>query len=383
MSKSDVNFRLPTASYCKPVQNEPRTRSTTMIERGLSTKYSYRNYTNRTVWMITRDGVVTEFPPHDTIRQSGRYFEICKETEYRNVNFNISTNLDEDSTYQMSAERKIYADQEFFDSKQVTQYLSRYNMRYVSYQIESEDFDAKKYTYVTNLDLVLTIENPKSGIAHPLTLHGDHFNLFFDAYKDVGYKWFTSICILLIDNDDLINDRYINFSGSVVKVRKRKDATRPSGLYIFSQHDDIMGSPKFYHLNDLESSGINFYNNKDDALTGGNAKAIYESEILKQKHEIERLRQQNEKDSLNYKAELEEQIFKNKQYEAELRKRDMEFKEKQQEAEKEFNAEKREYEKATYNRKERKDFYEDVKWIVTITVSLAVAYLTYKKATSE
>jgi hypothetical protein len=306
MSKTGYSF--PEATYVKPDNIPLNVRVTPHLVQRLSTTITYTNKTQQTVYVLTRDGVTTSFPPASNIISAEQRFEVYKYTNYNGVNFNIPTLLDGDSKYQQSIDKSIYAEQEAFDNKPGS-HRGWSSDRYLQHGIDIATLLERKSLYLPNLDVVITIESPNSGITHPLTLHGECADVFHRAFKPFNMTCMTSFNILLIDNEDAIGARYINISGKVIRVLSVKDTTRPSGLYIFDMKKGVIEPPRIYPLDDLNSSGYLFFASYEEAYSGGSPKAIFEKEIAANKLEMEQYAQ----DLSNKKREYEEEFLKLKQ----------------------------------------------------------------------
>lgn len=149
------------------------------------------------------------------------------------------------------------------------------------YSIREEELiyqDKRSDVYLPCKGLLLSLNNSVEVSPHPL---------FKDAItndKDVleAIKAHGVACFI-IDNEDLIGDRYFNFAGQVIKIPKIKSRDKLNGLYIGS----IDGSKSFNteNLTDLDKIDQNkyVYKSAEEALDGADLKAKFmeESEMRK------------------------------------------------------------------------------------------------------
>lgn len=381
---SSTNYSFPEAVYIKPDTIPCNIRIPPQQSSRMEISTTYVNMTRQTVYILSRDGVTTAFPPSNNIVSSSQRFEIYKRINYIGVNFNIPTLLDGDCSYQQSIDKAIFASQAEFDNSP-TAHKGYSSDRYLQFGIETSDLLKQKSIYVTNLDIVVTIEHPGTGITHPLTLHGDTCSLFHSAYKQFDLHWLTSINLMLVDNEFSVSKRYINISGKVVRITPISDKTRPSGLYIFNMENGAIEPPKIYGLDELDKSGIMFFNTYEEAISGGDPKAIFElaqkKELTAHKLEIEQreqelkttkyenekafmsLKQKIEMESLEFKVEAERKIN-------EFKHNEMDYRAKIQDLEKENLTFKRDSERRAQRRKET---IEELKWAAGILAAVLTA----------
>lgn len=328
----------------------------------LSVNVTYVNNTGVTVYLYTRDGVVTEFPPCSQNFSVGQErFEIHKEHHFLGINFNISTPLDFDETFKGNAEREIYRKQHEADIEGVRQHPGTRSARFVKFSLTQAELQQKQSVHITNLDIVLSLLPPKEGISHPLTLHGDNYRLFHDIFKDMKLDWLTSFNILFIDNEDTFGDRYINVSGKALKITKTKSIMHCSGFYVFHLDGTALKPPKYYKSEEdlLKGEDLILYKSYEEAYTGGSPKSIYELEVLNKKIEFDKLKHQHEKESFEFKKQIDELTNS--------------FREKEYQYKKELNDLNREYETQTLGRKK---LSEDVKWGLGIASAILGAVAT-------
>ncbi len=327
-----------------------------------SSSFTYVNNTDVTVYLYTRDGVVTEFPPCNQNFSVGQErFEIHKELNFLGVRHNISTPLDYDEDYKGNPERDIYRKQHEQDVDGCRQHPGTRSARFVKFAIMQTELKAKKSIHITNLDIVISSHPPSEGISHPLTLHGDNYRLFHELFKDMKLDWLMSFNILFVDNEDTLGDRYINVSGKAIKVSKTKSHMHCSGFYIFHLDGSSIKPPCYYRTEEelLKSENLILYKNFEEAFTGGSPKALYEVEVLKKKIEFDTLKHSHERESFEFRKKIDELTN--------------EFREKEFQYKKELNDITREYETQTLGRKKMS---EEIKWGLGIAAGIITAIST-------
>lgn len=356
---------VPKPYFVSPEKLGPETRAIDKTRYNLNIDYTYVNNTGLKLYLYTRDGVVTEFPPAGArYCVSREAFEIHKEIGYLGVNFNITTPVDHEPSYKGNYERDIYKRQLEFDINGDPQYANTKSSRFTLFKVSQADLMRVKSMHITNLDIVISTQGPETGMSHPLTMHGECYRLLNDMVKETNLTEFFSFNILFVDNDDSYGERFINISGKTIKLHRAKSSSHVSGFYVFELEGKGLLPPKYYKDEEaLKEDGIVIFRSRDESKTGGGPKSIYDGEVLERKREIEELKHKNEIEALEFKKKLD--IMNNQ------------FKEKEFFYKEEETRWKREYEDLNRKYKEaaetRARFYDSLKMAGTIIGGIASA----------
>lgn len=361
---------VPKPYFIAPEKLDPKTRGVDKSRYNLTSELTFVNNTGLKVYLYTRDGIVTEFPPGDSRYMVGsEAFEIHKEIGYLGVRFNVTTPMDHEETYQGNLEKEVYKKQLEFDVNSEPQFLNTKSTRFSLFKISQAKLMACKSMHITNLDIVVSTLGPETGMSHPLTFHGDCYRLLNDMVKETNLTELFSFNILFVDNSDDFGDRFINISGKTIKLHRTKSSSHTSGFYVFDLDGKGLTPPRFYETEeDLKvKEGILVFRSKDESDTGGNPKSIYEGEVLERKKEIDYLKHKNELESLDYKKKLD--IMNN------------EFKEKEFHYKEAEAKHKREYEELSRKYREAADarakLYDSLKMAGTIIGGIASAVTAF------
>lgn len=169
--------------------------------------------------------------------------------------------------------------------------------------------------YIPNKGVLITSNDVVTASPHPLfkeAITSDKGVL--NAIKERG------IACFIVDNENLIGERYFNFAGEVIQIPKVKSDTHANGLYIGSM--DANKSFTVDNITSLDKLDENkyVYKSAEEALDGGDLKSKFmeDSELRKiiRAEEVQNTKLQFE---VKYQ-ELEEDARKNKiKHEEEIR----------------------------------------------------------------
>ena len=288
MSNNAKDYILSKPCFIPPEKLNLNTRHPIQYNNRMNTTITYVNKTKVPIYLITRDGVVSKHDPESNQFGLESQFEIHHQINYIGVNFNIQSTLDVDKNYEGNLVKTIYNAQEANDSIPGI-YKGCSSDRYVAYCINIDYLTQRRSIYVTNLDVVISLDDPSvKNVSHPLTLHGVSCRLFHKAFKDTNMDAMSLIGFMIIDNDSFFkSEKFINISGVVTKINSVKDTTRPSGFYVFSWEGDTHKPVKLFELENISNSGFSVFSSYEEAFTGGTPKSIYEEKTAKQKQEDE------------------------------------------------------------------------------------------------
>lgn len=160
------------------------------------------------------------------------------------------------------------------------------------------------HIYLRNLDTCISFDNLLEIKENPST-----------QIKGIGGREIQSIIknnsfiCYLVDNNDMVSDRYINLAGNVKKINKIKDGTMVNGLYMIHTGDD--GKSDMEMLCTLEDIDKNefVYRSVEEATNGANIRQKYKDEVELSKVEreslISKLKQEHDLQLLKMKADHE------------------------------------------------------------------------------
>lgn len=362
---------LPSPCYIRNADVAPGIRSGINYARGLDIRLAFINHSAHAVYVTTRDGVTTHFPPHDQYPIDE--FIINKTYRVSGVGFNVGNPCDKDPKYMGFFERNVYAHQQAYDRENGNHehYANSFYTKYVVEPSLLSTYETKS-VYLMNLDVVVSLLPPTEGVAHPFTLHGES-DYFIDQINQMVKT--EDACVLgirLVDNDRKVGDQFINVSGQVIKITALRDLSRPDGVYIFTTDSFSKKPPQYYTLEDMNKSGILFYASQELAQTAGNPKTIYDERLRHADHAHKMLELEIKKELEQERKLLEQEKNKTKHLEEANKKlaASMEYKR---------TMEKNEYERRA---QKRKDSSDDLKWMAALTVAVFAALAALAKAYS-
>lgn len=253
------------------------------------------------------------------------------------------------------------------------------------YQVSLDDLQASGGSlYIPEIDVVIA-ESTNRSTAHPESPMGKKLRMMSLCAKG-GFQ----LNIEIVDPNNVLGDRFINFGGKVFRIKKIDDPTRKPGIYytgnIKPDGDLEVGVPGFMEFHELSGAdgALAMYRTVDEAQSLGNLteslKRQFEVEQMKSKLEVARLERQIENDKAEHQLVYNRLLAANKiaDEEREQHKRRIdELNEKiKTERERESARLRDEYERRSH---ERKDSSEILKWIPTILgVVTAIILLVLK-----
>lgn len=204
--------------------------------------------------------------------------------------------------------------------------------------------DNKKEVYLLNRDLLVSLQNIVEMGEHP-----DTMNVLIHQRETQNYLKNNSFVCYIVDNENLISDRYINIAGSVRKIQKTKNSSMVNGLYIITTDSD--GKPHSEIICSLDKLDENQYVYKtvEEANVGADIKNRYKDELEQSRNELELEKINRHNESLELKA----------RYEALVRDLTVKHEEKMNQLRREMDSFKAEKEKAAIETKSR---YDDFKY---------------------
>jgi hypothetical protein len=144
-------------------------------------------------------------------------------------------------------------------------------------------FDDNSSIYVTNKGILLSIKDPLDIEEHP-SANSD--NPFSSAkYQDAVYN--NIFNVMLVDNEDKFNDKYIFLLDRVIKIPKIRQASVPSGLYVNTKVNGMAASV-YYQIEEAIDKKI-IFDTEEEALNNKDQNKLIERE----KQEFERFKLEN------------------------------------------------------------------------------------------
>lgn len=155
--------------------------------------------------------------------------------------------------------------------------------------IKESEFKDQKSIYVSNQDLVLTLEPIEKKVLHPF----GRASLITERYAEMSQNFQgISMFVEIVDNDNLIGDRFMYTAKRVFKILALKDNRRESGIYLglvekYPDREPNVSSTRF----DLEEGEekLGLYRTQEEAISAGDVKSLREEEIIRLKHENSQL----------------------------------------------------------------------------------------------
>jgi hypothetical protein len=197
----------------------------------------------------------------------------------------------------------------------------------------------------------------------------------------------------IIDNDDVLSDRYHNLYGETVKVPKFKSNNGiMNGLYIVTIQDDFsIKVDTYYKIEEIDS--VNFiYKTKEEAETGANKLDLLNNELkekeLAMQHNLIIAKENYEKTIHNLK--LENEKIKS-EYEIKAKEDELKFNEIKRKLEQMSISDKIYYDRNHYKIKNdyeeesyrRDSFIESLKTVAALSGIVTTGFLLYRQLTKQ
>lgn len=361
--------------------------------QGVMIQKSYINYTKHAITVVERDGL-KQVINHSPNKYTGHFIV---RTEYY-VPADCADSVHE---FLIKYSDEIGTDIKAFKDGFLMQWKpsQRHNFKVVvDCSVYEDYFHQSRHLYIENRDILISLDPVDSCPNHPFS-SGE---LLLERYKELTEnKNSIGFLVEIVDNQGDLAPRYLFASKRLFRVTPREDRLRESGVYI-GYTDFQGGSERITHTERLTleeaTEKIGLYKTREEAVSGGDVKALRSEEILKLGHEmsiknieLQRLQQENKEytdklkmaqserehqiklTTLHYEEKIAEINRHNKVLEAEVQKQKAEF-EKQQTIREES------YSQASHQRKEQSDWFKFVTAIVVggLAIFGAIFKLTKK-----
>lgn len=205
-----------------------------------------------------------------------------------------------------------------------------------------------KTLFIPEKDILITLEDIVAAPMHPSTS-----GLLVSGDVRSQLKENSIVCYI-VDNSDIIGDRYMNFAGNVRKIVKVKNPSLVNGLYVITSNQSGSSDEFICRLEDLDSNQY-VYKSVEEANIGADVRKQYSDklELLQRELDSERIRQQNE--SIRLKKEAEETKA---EYERRLRDQTLSFEQRMHELKHSADSRKFQHEQITLKAKEDYDYFK-------------------------
>lgn len=293
-------------------------------------EYRITNFSDRIIYVCTRQGVVFEVPP-TTITPTGDI--VVTYTGVSNVgtpqdHILISTIDGNESKITKSIKESLIANQN-------KTYVIDERINIYKY------FSNRSGIYLRNSDLVIYIGKDSYQLAksihHPFCTQY-HLNKFLTSV-DLCPKSSIEVKVVLIDNSKTMSPRYTVFHNNVIKLRPLCNTTLADGIHITGlveladDDENSLRTVEYYSLADIESgkAPIKLFHTFDEANTEKKLERdreekirlaeverenSYKLQLVEQQKELEKLTSEKERLKAEYELEKlrgEKELLSNKQ----------------------------------------------------------------------
>jgi hypothetical protein len=254
--------------------------------------------------------------------------------------------------------------------------------------IKEERLEEHQSLYIVNRDTVVSLLYASQAPDHPhsysVLLHERYMELAKTVYG-------MTLSIELIDNEQLIGERYIYLAKQLLKLKPRKDPLRTSAVYVgITDRDDhnkpIVNVGRF-ELEEAEEK-LGLYKTREEAISGGDVKTLRQEQVAEMNHQLYMAQLELKQLEQTFKEELERTRAEHQQRDSAIKEKEAQFAKEKLEMETEairlkarLDAERmtREsyYEERSYNRKDNHDWFKFITGV--LVAGLGVAAVVMKK----
>ena len=195
----------------------------------------------------------------------------------------------------------------------------------------------------------------------------------------IAGKKLSGTLIEMIDNDNLIDDRYVYLGKRTVRIPAMKNPEKPSGVYVTHLEQTAYGETKQntvrMSFQEAEET-IGLYRTAEMAMTGGNPEEIIKAEEKRLQRELETSKREAEREAIEHGRDLVRSKAKLADLDRILEEKRKENQFLKEELEARGSSRKDFYEDRSFV---RKDSHELIKYIPTIIgVGVAALAIFYK-----
>jgi hypothetical protein len=239
-----------------------------------------------------------------------------------------------------------------------------------------------KYAYIQARRMLVGLTTPGNVIEHPLS--STILNIV-DLQKKLIKN---SVVCYIVDNEDKIKDRYINYAGTVLKVDKIKEPSIPDALYVIRTDSEGHSSEsKACGLDELDANKY-VYTSREEANSGADVQRSYTDDLAKTRADQEAYKLKQAKDLLELEAHYDK-LMRELKLDHETKRMEQEARSLREKAAYERSSiyDKRNYERDSYRAKdyyetakfERDSTLETIKTVSAIAGVAATGYLIFSK----
>lgn len=183
--------------------------------------------------------------------------------------------------------------------------------------------DNNSCLYCVKRDVVVSTKDINSASAHPAsadTVLGDELILM--KQNSINESDFA-LRLEIVDNNDLIGDRYTYSLGEVRRIKAKKDPSKISGIYYHRIVRDTFTVnnctivTEVYGIKEAEEK-FGLFNSRSEAQEGGDLKEARKKEILDLQHKIELMKKEQEREKHEQDMQQMEKDKKNKLLQQEI-----------------------------------------------------------------
>lgn len=218
--------------------------------------------------------------------------------------------------------------------------------------ISARDIKRNSAMYIEDCDLLITDHRSFGLYPHPYSAEGQ---VRSDYKKIVQDKKISGIFVELVDNEQVVKNRFMSIGNKIVQIPSTVDGTKESGVYYtraeYDPLDEVHLHPEYLTFEEAEKS-IGLFKTQDEAITNGNPELVHKQQMKEKEIQLENLRIAN--------AGLKEEIDRNKTI------RTDEFEER-------GLIRKQHFEDRNYDRKDQSEFFKLAGVVVATGLGIYVA----------
>lgn len=187
---------------------------------------AFTNWLPYPVYVIDRSGIVSKVPKRSMNPRRMTGVEIV-----RTWNFSGAVNFDHSGLLGVTSSLELQAIRSALHAAQDRPGLMDRCTVPVRYHLSEEDFNAVgKSTYLSEVDLVITAEDPMQYYVHPSS------EATIRSVKASGEAYSTYWQIAAVDSQSDIKSLYVNLNGDVFKVIPEKNPGLRDGVYVYTRN---------------------------------------------------------------------------------------------------------------------------------------------------
>lgn len=248
---------------------------------GIISRTTYINYTFQPIYVMQRSGLA--FTVENKPNRLTNHFLIRTEYTIPSLAFNelivlLSKEINKLEHPDLFAMKELF----FLSYESITSQHCGMKIA-VDTIVTHEELKKKDILYIYNHDILLSITPYNQEICHPF----NSYDMLRIRYNEIIKPTGTNFTVEIVDNENILGDRYFYAADRLFKVMPFRDNTRVSGVY-FIVNDYTLKEPNvetiFYDISEAEKS-LGLYKTKESALTCGDTKLARQEEVARLVHE--------------------------------------------------------------------------------------------------